>query len=195
MLFSIVTVHKFIISYHVLRRMAETVRNMIKFKDGRVDTISDNAAKIVLKKDCDRNMLDYIQGIPIFRVESGVRTFTRTGPDAWAEEGSSVVRKTTQMRKLINDLFLFGWYVNTINDSMFAEDELYFTLNRSPIELRYRLTGEETDRIRFLKWGSDAEEDIRTLYGTIRGILNKNPMTPATLKMPNLHTKDFRIVF
>jgi len=175
--------------------MAETVRDIINFKDGRVDTISDKAAKIVLKKDCDRNMLDYIQGIPIFRVENGIRTFTRTGPDAWAEEGSSVIRKTTQMRKLINDLFLFGWYVNMINDSMFAEDELYFTLHRSPIELRYRLATEETDRIRFLKWGSNAEDDIKSLYGTIRGILNKNPMTPATLKMPNLHTKDFRIVF
>jgi len=175
--------------------MAETVRNMINFKDGRVDTISDKATMIVLKKDCDRNILDYIQGIPIFRVENGVRAFTRTGPDAWTEDGSSTVKKTTQMRKLINDLFLFGWYVNKINNSIFAEDELYFTLNRSPIELRYRLATEETDRIRFLKWGANVESDIQSLYETVRGILNKNPMTPATLKMPNLHTKDFRIVF
>ena len=175
--------------------MAETVRDMIKFKDGRVDIINDKATALVLKKDCDRNMLDYVQGIPMFRAENGLRAFTRTAPDAWSEEGSSVVRKTTQMRKLINDLFLFGWYVHKVNDSIYAEDELYFTLCRSPIELRYRLATEETDRIRFLKWGIDVDGDIRSLYSTIDGILKKNPMTPATLKMPNLHTKDFRIVF
>ena len=173
--------------------MTKSVRHLISFKDGRVDTIDDRASKIVLRKDRDRNMLDYIQGIPRFRSENGVRTFTRKSTeDEWSEDGSSVIRKTMQVRKLINDLYKFDWYIRDINDEEFAPDELASTLYRRPMEIIYKLTETSGETVRNVLWSTDIEADVKTIYDMIVNIILKNPMDPVTVKMSNLHTLEFR---